>query len=276
MKPLAQKRISVFATALISTAALVLGSTTGASAAQDEMNETPEALAESIEQVLELKPELVIPRTDLARATEEGTLVTTGPGTVRVGEAAEAGVHLEGWTPEPLTLHLPLAHEASGAVVLDEGVIALPGESNSSSVIVGEVGVQVLTTIADDQAPTRFSYRLALAPKHTLSSRDGIVEIVDERGRAVVTIAAPWAMDADGDAIPRAYEVDGDTLIQVIEHTTSDVSYPVVADPIFIAPWVFRCLLGLGLSGPQITAAFASGTIWGGLGRAALACALGR
>ncbi|MCM3778732.1 hypothetical protein [Microbacterium hydrocarbonoxydans] len=276
MKPLAQKRLSVLATALISTAALVLASTTGASAAQDEMNEAPEALADSIEQVLERKPELVIPRTDLARATEGGTLVSAGPGTVRVGEAAETGVQLEGWTPDPLTLHLPLAHEASDAVVLDEGVIAFPGKSSSSAVIVGEVGVQVLTTIADDQAPTRFAHRLALAPEHTLSSRDGIVEIVDERGRAVVTIAAPWAMDADGDAIPTAYEVDGNTLTQIVDHTTSDVSYPVVADPIFIAPWVFRCLIGLGLSGPQITAAFASGTIWGGLGRAALACALGR
>lgn len=276
MKPTTRKRILVSATALISTAALVLGSTTGASAAQDEMNETPEALADSIEQVLELKPELVIPRTDFSYATEGGTLVPAGPGTVRVGDAAETGLHLEGWTAEPLSLHLPLAHEASDAVVLDEGVIAFPGENSSSSVIVGEVGVQVLTTIADDRAPTRFTYRLALPPEHTLSSRDGIVEIVDERGRAAVTIAAPWAMDADGDAIPTAYEVDGDTLIQVIEHTTSDVSYPVVADPIFIAPWVFRCLLGRGLSGPQITAAFASGTIWGGLGRAALACALGR
>ncbi|KNY04148.1 hypothetical protein [Microbacterium sp. GCS4] len=93
---------------------------------------------------------------------------------------------------------------------------------------------------------------------------------------AIVYTGAQSSRDANGAHVPTSYDVSENVLTQVVTHIGSDVAYPVVADPIFLAPWVLRCLLGLGLNGPQIVAAFASGTIWGGLGRAALACALGK
>ena len=43
------------------------------------------------------------------------------------------------------------------------------------------------------------------------------------------TFDAPWAVDADGQELPTAYEVIGDKLVQTVE--TDGASYPIVADP---------------------------------------------
>lgn len=46
--------------------------------------------------------------------------------------------------------------------------------------------------------------------------------------------AAPWAFDANGTPVPTHYEVQGSTLVQVVDHTGAGIAYPVVADPTFI------------------------------------------
>ena len=38
-------------------------------------------------------------------------------------------------------------------------------------------------------------------------------------------------MDADGKKVPTHYELRGDVLVQVVDHRSSDVAYPVTADP---------------------------------------------
>jgi hypothetical protein len=44
-------------------------------------------------------------------------------------------------------------------------------------------------------------------------------------------ISPPWAKDANGKSIITHYEIQDNTLIQVVKHGDSDTVYPVVADP---------------------------------------------
>lgn len=46
----------------------------------------------------------------------------------------------------------------------------------------------------------------------------------------IATIAPAWAVDAEGQSLPTRYEVQGSTLVQVVE-TSSDTAFPVTADP---------------------------------------------
>lgn len=55
---------------------------------------------------------------------------------------------------------------------------------------------------------------------------------------AAGTIAAPWARDASGVDVPMHYELDGHAIVQVVEHGSAGVTYPVVADPQFSSSWL--------------------------------------
>jgi hypothetical protein len=47
----------------------------------------------------------------------------------------------------------------------------------------------------------------------------------------IATTKAPWATDAAGRSVPTHYELDGDVLVQVVEHQSGEFSYPIIADP---------------------------------------------
>jgi hypothetical protein len=47
----------------------------------------------------------------------------------------------------------------------------------------------------------------------------------------VSRVAPAWALDADGDPVPTRYELRGNNLVQTVDHTGADFSYPITADP---------------------------------------------
>lgn len=262
--------------ALVIAGAMIASSGPAAAADQNSGGSDADTIAESLERVESLDPTLILDPVESSRRVEDAEVVNIGTGSVEVPRRLEAGVEITGWVSESFVIGLPLAGGASAAVKVDDGTFAYPSPRSSNTVVVSATGLQLLTIIDDPSAPTDFVYELALESGQSLQKLGDGAQVIDSAGSTVVLIAPAWAKDAEGRDVPTSYSVSGNTLIQTIDHTSNPVSYPIVADPIFIAPWVFRCLLGLGLNGPQIVAAFASGTIWGGLGRAALACALGK
>ncbi len=112
------------------------------------------------------------------------------------------------------------------------------------------------------------------------------MQLVDGGGAIVlnddgtVALAVPWAVDANGTKIATEFQVNGSTLTQQVDHSSvDDVAYPVVADPIWLSPWVIRCLIGIGLNGPQISRIASLGSPWsiaGAFGWAAARCVFGR
>lgn len=59
---------------------------------------------------------------------------------------------------------------------------------------------------------------------------NGSVLITDSSDNFVGAVSPPWAKDAVGTLLPTHYEIEGETLTQVVEHAAG-ISYPVVADP---------------------------------------------
>jgi len=200
-------------------------------------------------------------------------------GVIVVPEQPEDGVVLSSPTGETVTVDLPAAERMDSAHELSDGTVVYPAEDFASSVAVTASGLQMTTTIADADAPTRFDYDLQLGEGQRLERAGRGAVVLDERGEVVVAIGEPWAKDASGADVPTWYEVSGSTLVQVVDHTAPGVSYPVVADPIWLAPWIVRCLIGIGLNGAQIAQIASKGSplaIWAAFGWAAVRCVMGR
>lgn len=72
--------------------------------------------------------------------------------------------------------------EAGEATALDDGAVTFPGDDSANSIIVGDIGVQMLTTIAGADAPTRYSYEVSLKPGQHLELTDSGAAVVNEDG----------------------------------------------------------------------------------------------
>lgn len=153
------------------------------------------------------------------RDPREGLNLTIGTTSIRIG--------------------LPHAEGASAAVVLDGGEIAYPAEDGVANTVVPLAdGLQVLNVIASPSAPTEYVYPLDIPPGATVSVvEDGSAIIADGTGRPFLTTTPPWAIDAAGAPVPTRYEIEGNRLVQIVDHTAEDFAYPVVADPTFTYWW---------------------------------------
>jgi hypothetical protein len=169
----------------------------------------------------------VTPTTDTAVAVSADVAGTH----VAVPTKASDGVRLG-----DLSVTLPYASHAGGAVPVGDGAVVYDNHNGTSTVpvVISDAGVQINTTIADSAAPRTFTYDFSSAndASLTLDAESGIVTIADNESNILGIIAPAWAKDADGNAVPTHYEVDGATLTQVVDLDQPGVAYPVVADPL--------------------------------------------
>lgn len=123
--------------------------------------------------------------------------------------------------------------------------VRAPGEFIPSqvNVVTDDDNVDLLTFVAEDassfiallviesaEAATEYRFEDAVPAGYAAAlESDGSVRFVDSDGNEAGGIAAPWAFDADGNEVPTSYTLDGDTLVQVVEHQS--YAYPVLADP---------------------------------------------
>lgn len=98
-------------------------------------------------------------------------------------------------------------------------------------------GVQTIIQIPDAGAPAEYRFDVGVPEGGQLAAfDDGSVVVVDAEGAAVGGFRAPWAIDANGQAVPTAFHADGDQLVQTVEFT-ADTAFPVVADPDLGTEW---------------------------------------
>ncbi|ROS28646.1 hypothetical protein EDF22_0371 [Rathayibacter sp. PhB127] len=259
-------------TALVAVSALLAPA---AIAAEDPGPPTlaPKTVAEALENVERVDPTL------LHDAVLEGAgTADLGSGSIVVPSDPSAGVRI-GDGARTVIVDLPDSESAGRAAALADGGVVYPAAHSATSVVVGDRGVQMLTTIADAQAPADYSYDVTLAEGQRLELLGEGAAVVDADGGVALLIGAAWAIDADGDRIPTHYSVSGSTLTQTVDHTAPEVAYPVVADPAWLAPFVFKCMVGLGLNGAQIGLAATSGlpgSIGVALAKSIAACLTGK
>jgi len=106
-------------------------------------------------------------------------------------------------------------------------------ESPDSTVL--SEGVRSLIEIQDASAPTEYVYSVTLDEGTVLQvAPDGSVEGT-HGDRLVLIVPAPWALDADGVAVPTWYEVRGVALVQHVAFKNAH-AFPVIADPVWFVP----------------------------------------
>lgn len=133
----------------------------------------------------------------------------------------------------PITIQLPSDVDAAPAEVASDGTVVYAGEGAVDLAVQAQAdSVRILTVLSDSTASSKYTYTFPGYIPEILD--DGSVSLTvpgDGMTMQVGLIEAPWAYDATGAPVPTHYEAEGDTLVQVVEHTSTDVTYPVVADP---------------------------------------------
>lgn len=125
----------------------------------------------------------------------------------------------------------------------DEHVNVVTAESK-------DIGSFVTLLVIDSaEAATEYRFDNVVPSGHTANLMpDGSIEIVDADGEEAGYISAPWAYDSGGSQVPTSYRIEGDTLVQTVEH--EGASYPVLADPSWwdtAATFVGAAAAGAGL-----------------------------
>lgn len=140
-----------------------------------------------------------------------------------------------------LGIGLPNSDDASQGEVLAGGIVAYENGDGSTTVPVlkDDGSVQIVTVIEEPTAPHRYEYVLDLPVGATIElAKEGHILIWDIDGNLLAGAVAPWATGADGSAATTYFEVDGSTLVQIVEHEPT-TAFPVIADP-----WLGKNLFG--------------------------------
>jgi hypothetical protein len=179
-----------------------------------------------------------------AQSTSVDTAVLENVSSVEVieGEGASAviageDIVLPSDTASPLivgdlTVTLPSAGEAATAEPVTDGIAKYESSESFATVpvIKDDGSVQVLTIIDGESSPTEYAYGFP-GSSSLVDAGGGAVLIVDAQGNYLGGVAPAWAVDATGKAVATHYELRDSQLVQVLDHLSQDVAYPVTADP---------------------------------------------
>lgn len=220
------------AIAATSTAALV--TLVGATAAVADPAQSPESISELVAAAAPDTARVV----DLAKSGDDLEALIEGVAINVPYTAADAITLTDTASSIPLSFQLP--HEASVAParMADSGDVVYVSTDGQTDVVIqalalGSVRVQTVSNGPD--APTAYTYTFDDDILPVLLD-DGSVSLTVPSGNPSVTIevgalAVPWAYDATKTAVPTWYEVQGNAVLQHVEHGGAGVQYPVVADP---------------------------------------------
>lgn len=138
--------------------------------------------------------------------------------------------------------------------------IALP-DADATGKRQPDGAVQMITTIANSGASTRYPYPVDVATGgKVVLTKDGGAVVLDAEGTTVLVVPTPWAKDANNVEVPASFETDGAVLTLVVNHTSEAYAYPIVADPFWIAPAAIAAALQTALY--ICGAGYLAGMVW--------------
>jgi hypothetical protein len=241
-----RRRMALVTTPLVGGAMAVIVAMTGSGIAHADTTDTVTATeaASALEDASRLSSSAA------AEATVSGDEVTTDANDdagVAIPTDAEDGVEL-GVGESALTVNLPYSDDAGRARVVNDGTIAYPSNDGvANAVQVDNAGaVSFSTVIAGPDSPSVYPYEFDLPEGASFQPQDdGSILVISSDEAVLQAIGAPTAKDANGVAVSTWYDVNGDELVQHVDHNEDSVAYPVVADP-FVIPaymvWkIIRC-----------------------------------
>lgn len=132
----------------------------------------------------------------------------------------------------PFHISLPkLEGLGRGEVAYDGTVVYGSSESVSVAVQGMRDGLRILKVLTDSTSPETYVYPVDVPSGASITSNDDGSASVYHDGVLVMSIAAPWAVDSEGNWVDTHYIITHNAITQVINHKDGDYSYPVVADP---------------------------------------------
>jgi hypothetical protein len=184
-----------------------------------------------------------------AKEASDGSFTSAGDVAVTIPSDAAGAVSATTETASgPMTVEVGTGTKNSvpGELAADGSVVYNGSGPTDQTVQPTTDGFRIHTIVEDANAPTEFSHEISLpagtrmVPEQDMPNAEGVVEgatsgaavfIVDGAGQIIGGFSSPWAKDAAGADLPTHYEVRGANLVQVVDHRTAGVAYPVVADP---------------------------------------------
>ena len=130
-----------------------------------------------------------------------------------------------------ISVDLPFSGSAAKAASSHSGTVTFDNKNSSSTTPIarGDGSTQINTVINDAKAPKRYTYKMKVPQGAKIEQKANSI-LVTKNGKLVAGIAPAWAKDAKGKSVPTHYEVKGDAVTQVVDHSDK-FTYPVVADP---------------------------------------------
>ena len=131
----------------------------------------------------------------------------------------------------------------SGSVVPSRVSVVLDDDNVELHTWRAEDGSSLMAWLVIDglDAATEYHFEKAVPPQHSaVVQPDGSVVFYDSEGAETGGIATPWAFDSDGAEVPTSFRLEGDTLVQTVDH--HGANYPVTADPWWLRETVRKCV----------------------------------
>lgn len=161
---------------------------------------------------------------DSAQSVVSTEVLGTSAGEVK----AEANIELSDGSTHGLSIQV--ADTAANSELA--GSKAIVDSKFGQTTVTAESGTFSLVTLTEVATPK-------LAVKFNLSSGlpvmgtelgNGKTSLNDSNGVYLGTLDKPWALDANGNSLPTHFELQSNTLVQVVD-TSGDVAFPVTSDP---------------------------------------------
>lgn len=199
-------------------------STLGATAANAEVTEYSDAAAV----LTDILPESLATASPLSVSEGELTAETSGA-TVTIPSDKIAPIQLNSGGAE---IFIGIDAAASAAVLSATGNAAsfAHADGDASVANINEDGsLRITSVLQTPDSPDSFSY--TYTGVDLVLFEDGGVVGYDENGAVQLLVELPWAFDAKGTPVPTWYELEGNVLTQVVDHSSATLQYPIAADP---------------------------------------------
>ncbi|MGG7464985.1 MULTISPECIES: hypothetical protein [unclassified Plantibacter] len=131
---------------------------------------------------------------------------------------------------------LRVAPAQAGSPALDPSGLLLYEQSTSFSYAFSDAALgrtAGYSIMFDATAPSEFRYAIRIGDTDASLelAEDDSVHVLGPDGTMANIVLPPWAVDANGHSVPTSYSVEGNVLVQHVNH--AGAAYPVVADPSF-------------------------------------------
>ena len=147
-----------------------------------------------------------------------------------IGKRLEDGVAL----PDDGVALLPEMSGAEAVGSVSEDRVFYANAATDTDVIVGATptGAAIYYQLRSPASPSELRLRVQMPDGAQLrQAADGSAQIVTA-AETVATISPPIAFDAQGKQVPSRYVVAEDTIRIAVDHTTGDLAYPILVDPV--------------------------------------------